>query len=144
MRIDIEAMRARARQGQMSSWMETAELAHDVEMLLGEVERLRRRLDEMSDDVTVDEAGMTTCEHCDRAFPFEEAISSGDGCHFCPSCWAEWKAEFDACAHDWEAAADDNGDVGRVCLRCSGFVSDDMFDQVIRAALPSVETKEKG
>ena len=41
MRIDIEAMRARARQGEMSSWMETAELAHDVEMLLGEVERLQ-------------------------------------------------------------------------------------------------------
>lgn len=60
------------------------------------------------------------CESCsDQRVPMEVAISAGDG-YFCPKCHAEWKAEYDACEHDWRDGTDEHGEACRVCNKCSG------------------------
>ena len=67
-----------------------------------------------------------TCESCGSAIPVDAAIGMED-CWFCPTCYAEFRAEFDACTHDWEPHTDSYGDPGRYCKRCTGFVADDVF-----------------
>lgn len=71
----------------------------------------------------MDNDDFSTCDHCGKYVPLEDAIYS-EGCYFCPSCHAEFKAAFDACEHDWEPYHDEYGDPGRYCKRCCGFVAD--------------------
>lgn len=66
------------------------------------------------------------CEHCDKEFPIETMTSMED-CWFCEKCVVDWQDCFDRCEHRWSAEPHHGamGDVGRVCERCSGFVSDE-------------------
>lgn len=40
-------------------------------------------------------------------------------------CIAEWRAEFDACQHDWQEPYWFDGDEGKICRKCSGFVANE-------------------
>ena len=70
-----------------------------------------------------DSEEMQACEHCGSEVPLDDAVSS-EGCWYCPKCFEEWRAEFDACEHDWDAEPyyGEHGDEGRLCKKCSGFV----------------------
>lgn len=65
------------------------------------------------------------CECCPREFPIE-TMTMMDDCWFCDSCTAEFRRTFDACEHQWEPHTDSMGDRGRYCVRCSGFVMDEL------------------
>lgn len=64
------------------------------------------------------------CESCGKQFPIE-AVSMMEDCWYCEPCIAEWRAEFDACNHEWSPHVDCMGDEGKLCSRCSGFIADD-------------------
>ena len=64
------------------------------------------------------------CELCSAIVPIEDAVNWGE-VSVCPKCHAEWKADFDTCAHVWEPAVDLYGDAGWQCLECGGFVATD-------------------
>ena len=64
------------------------------------------------------------CEFCSKEYPIEDCMSMEDS-WICQPCYAAWKAEFDACNHEWEPHMDSMGDAGQYCTRCSGFVSDE-------------------
>lgn len=63
------------------------------------------------------------CEHCQKEYPIEQ-VHTMEGCWICDGCYAEWKAEFDACDHDWAPDHDEFGEPGKACRKCSGFVAD--------------------
>lgn len=61
----------------------------------------------------------------------------------CQECYSGWKAEFDACDHDWVSDIDHMGDAGKYCQKCSGFVRDDDFDGLFGKA-PAVTPADRG
>lgn len=63
------------------------------------------------------------CEHCSKEFPIETMTMMGD-CWFCVGCYFEWRAEFEACQHDW-APGHFDGEPGKLCNKCSGFIRDE-------------------
>lgn len=72
-----------------------------------------------------EEQDFIQCESCgDIRVPHEDAQYS-EGCYFCPKCYTEWEAEFDACEHDVSngLTSDEHGDECLVCSKCSGIVS---------------------
>lgn len=64
------------------------------------------------------------CEHCDGEFPIE-TMSSMEDAWFCEKCMADWRECFAACDHRWrpEPHYNTHGDEGKICERCSGFVT---------------------
>lgn len=71
-----------------------------------------------------DEEELQSCEQCGSECLIEDAVSMSD-CWFCPKCYVEWKACFDACTHQWSPHYDEHGDPGQYCERCGGFVNDE-------------------
>lgn len=65
------------------------------------------------------------CECCNAVVPDDQIVSAGEVL-MCPECWKAWQEEFAACAHEWETGHFD-GDDGRICNRCGGFLSDENF-----------------
>lgn len=74
--------------------------------------------------MTIVETDLACCEACGRSVPWENAHRHVD-VWMCDNCDAEWRAQFDACVHDWEECPLDYGP-GRVCAQCSGAVEDDV------------------
>ena len=86
------------------------------------------RLSEIVDHLAAieDEYGeMFECEVCSCAHPLDEAESIyTDTGPVCRECANGWRKAFAACEHDWEPNEID-GDIGRSCKKCGGFVVDD-------------------
>lgn len=55
-------------------------------------------------------------------------MTSMEGCWFCEACTADFQRTFDACDHSWLPHTDEMGDLGKYCLKCTGFVANDSFD----------------
>jgi uncharacterized Zn ribbon protein len=77
----------------------------------------------MEADLSDEPEDLQGCEHCSKEFPIEDMTMMDDG-WFCAECCAEWKAEFDACAHSWEPEESEFGEPGKYCGKCHGFVLD--------------------
>lgn len=67
-----------------------------------------------------DEADLQGCEHCGKEFPIEQCVLMPD-CWICERCYADFKAHFDACQHEWEPQQSEHNAPGRYCHKCSGF-----------------------
>ena len=77
----------------------------------------------MSDTESDDD--LDTCEACGKHMAYEDGVVMCD-CTFCKECYAEWLETFNACDHAWEPDTSPDGDVGRYCHKCSGFVADEV------------------
>lgn len=67
------------------------------------------------------EEELLQCEVCEKSLPIDDLQISGE-IWICDPCYAEWKAGFDACEHDWKPA-DFEGEDGRYCHKCAGWES---------------------
>jgi hypothetical protein len=78
---------------------------------------------EEADDTEIDpeQGDLVGCEHCGKSVDIEDAVCMVD-CYYCKDCTALWDAHFKACHHEWEPAHED-GEDGRLCRKCSGFVA---------------------
>lgn len=83
----------------------------------------------------IDDIEMQGCESCGKEFPLEDMIRQQDG-WFCEGCYAEFKAQFDACEHKWTPEIDDMGDEGKYCEKCCGFVADGNFEALFGKPAP--------
>jgi hypothetical protein len=84
---------------------------------------------------------LVTCESCSAKCGIEESVATADGCDLCPKCWAEAKAHFEACEHEWVAETDDCGEPAHACNRCSFIVCDADFPDAV--GYPAPERKEQ-
>lgn len=71
-----------------------------------------------------DTLDMQGCERCSKESRIETMRMMED-CWFCAECTAEWDQRFAACEHQWTPERGCNGDDGRSCARCGGFVSNE-------------------
>lgn len=81
----------------------------------------------MPDDVNeaLNDDDLDSCEACGKSMPYGDGVVMCD-CTFCKDCYAEWLADFNTCAHEWEPSHHPaSGDPGRYCHKCSGFVADE-------------------
>jgi len=84
----------------------------------------------------MDEIETQACEHCNKEVPLEDMTRQSDG-WFCEDCYAEFKANFDACDHLWSPDVDDMGDEGQYCPKCCGFVADGNFESLFGKPAPA-------
>lgn len=69
--------------------------------------------------VVRDREGFGGCESCGVPFQSDDdGVSMGD-VYFCAKCYAEWKAEYDACEHEWGGGEYEGGQ--RICNKCNGY-----------------------
>lgn len=71
------------------------------------------------------------CERCGKEYEIEQMTMMVD-CWFCKACTDEWQKHFDACEHRWEPECVD-GDEGKFCTKCTGFVRDEDFAALIES-----------
>lgn len=81
-------------------------------------------------------ADLRGCEHCGKEFPIERMTMMAD-CWICEACYADFKAHFDICEHEWAPSHDEHGDPSQYCHKCSGIVRDeDMASLGLAITLP--------
>lgn len=85
------------------------------------------------------EIDLQSCELCDKESPFDTMSSHGE-IWICGECDAAFRAAFKSCEHDWDkkAAYDANGDEGRYCNKCCGFVRTEDFPGFLGTAAPPI------
>jgi len=57
------------------------------------------------------------CESCGQPFKSEDDLVGMGEVYCCLGCYLEWKAEYDACEHEWGETDDDGR---RICNKCNG------------------------
>ena len=87
----------------------------------------------MSDDIL-------SCECCGKSYDINHMTPQGD-VWICDGCLKEFRAEFDACDHDWHPDEMD-GEPGKYCSKCGWFVPDHASDSPTHLPAPDDERKQ--
>jgi hypothetical protein len=93
--------------------------------MLTPASRAKERAMTTNEPTQDDDRETFTCESCRKVFDIEQMNSVAiDGGYWCNGCREEFREVFDTCEHDFEPYHAD-GEPGKVCKKCNGFVADD-------------------
>lgn len=79
---------------------------------------------------------LVPCEFCEKRVREDSLTQHGD-VSLCQKCSADWRAEYDACDHEW---AQEEFDQARVCKKCNGTDNRQLGDDGADDETPSSST----
>ena len=83
-----------------------------------------------SEEITPEMQGCGLCSH---EYPIETMTMNGD-LWLCPQCEGQWQEHFATCQHQW-VDGDHDGEKGKYCEKCTGFVEESDFKAMFPDAL---------